>query len=345
MSGANIPFRGVCLILLWMLLRVGLVSASPTPAPGYQSDSPYFSREVLSKRAQAQLPKFSSRYRGRIQKGTYLKSLFPLDDRAAEQKNGGHAVASPWQDPDVMLRWGWTTKTMWAPFLPAQRGKIDYNVPAYGQRLDVPFADPTHLVDPSKNALSASRHGQPFLLANGHQGQPTHAVYKNVHNPSSGAIVFDVDYSPEYYKVRYGRGDIPDISHVSDVVYFQWLEVCKEKNVRPSSIRTIFVSQVTHKATFAVVQQALWDVEKAKVPEWNQKLTFSMDSRQGLAILGSTWGSAIALFLIQHKATLGLKKITDVTVWGDRRNPAGRDDTYNTLLFLRFTIVRARLDI
>lgn len=40
-----------------------------------------------------------------------------------------------------------------------------------------------------------------------------------------------------------------------------------------------------------------------------------MDSRPGQAILGTLQGASTALFLIQHKATLGHKKITEVAVW------------------------------
>ncbi|KAK2057915.1 hypothetical protein LY76DRAFT_78199 [Colletotrichum caudatum] len=142
-------------------------------------------------------------------------------------------------------------------------------------------------------------------------------------------------------KNRYRKGDVPELSHVSDLVYFQWLEACKEKKVDPRNIRTIWSAHVTYAPTFAVVQQAIWDAGKRKIPAWNERLTFSMDTRQGLAILGSPHGTGSAMILLQHKKTLGLKKIKDVTVWGYRRDPEGRDDAQNTVLMLRFSVVDA----
>ncbi|KDN70377.1 hypothetical protein CSUB01_11092 [Colletotrichum sublineola] len=340
MSSATIS-RGVCLILLWVLLQVELVSASTIPASGDQNYILHSSVQATSKRAPAQFRTFSPKYRGRIEKGTYLKSLFPLNDKDAERQNDGNAVASPWQDPKALARWGWTTSIKWAPFPTTSSVKFDVDLPSFRNALDNAFADPNHFVDPSKNALCVSKHSQSFLLKDGSKGQPTDAIYKDVHNPSSGAIIFDSNHSPDFMKARYRRGDIPELKHTSDLVYFQWLEACKEKNVHPSNIKTIFRAHISYAPTFTIVQQALWDAGKAKIPPWNERLTFSMDTRQGLAILGSSHGSGPALFLIQHKATLGLKKIKDVTVWGYRRDPNARDDTVNTILFLRFTVVDA----
>ncbi|KAK2023992.1 hypothetical protein LX32DRAFT_697499 [Colletotrichum zoysiae] len=302
--------RGVCLVLVWMLLRAGLVSASPAPASGDGSDILHSSGESLSRRAQAQFRTFPATYEGRVEKGAYLKSLFPLKDKDAERANDGHAVVSPWQDPKALTRWGWTTRTKWAPF-PANPVKFDENVPTFRNLLNIPFADPAHRVDPSKNALCVSKHNQPFLLEDGKNGQ---ALCTRTYSTPPGAILFDSHEGPEYMKARYRKGDVPELSHVSDVVYFQWLEACREKNVSPRNIRTIWSVWVTYAPAFGVVQQAVRDAGKQKIPAWNERLTFSMDTRQGLAILGSTPGAASALLLIQHKETLGLKKIKDVTV-------------------------------
>lgn len=66
-----------------------------------------------------------------------------------------------------------------------------------------------------------------------------------------------------------------------------------------------------------------------------------MESREGLAILGSTNGASTAWFLIQHREELGAKKIKEVVVWdfyGGFRFDTKMDDT---ALNLRFTVVDA----
>ncbi|KAK2057914.1 hypothetical protein LY76DRAFT_78288 [Colletotrichum caudatum] len=68
---------------------------------------------------------------GRIEKGTYLKSLFPLNDRDAGRVNDGHPAVSPWQDPKAIARWGWTTRTKWAPFPRTSTAKFDENLPSF----------------------------------------------------------------------------------------------------------------------------------------------------------------------------------------------------------------------
>ncbi|TEA14821.1 hypothetical protein C8034_v002642 [Colletotrichum sidae] len=341
MASATSPLvsRGFCLILSLLLLRVGLVSTSPTPSFGHDRNVIPFSEDALSKRAGPKFRSFSPQWRGRIEKGKYLLSLFPVSNEEAQQLNDGNPVASEWQDPEAAARWGWTSDIKLAPFPTTSTVQYDENLPSFRNSLNIPFADEDHFVDPSENALCLSKHNQGFELEGGGNGEPTNAVYKNVYNPSSGAIVFDSNLSPEYQKNRYKKGDVPKLEHLSDLAYFQWVKTCKEKNVHPSNIRAIFVAHITHPATFTIVKQAVMGEGKAKIPLWDRRLTFPMDKRPGQAILGTTWGAGAALFLIQHKEALGLKRIKDVTVWCFREDDDAPDDSLNTHLFLRFTVV------
>ncbi|TKW51742.1 hypothetical protein CTA1_10600 [Colletotrichum tanaceti] len=340
-------YRGCCLVLLWLiLLQAGLVSPSPTPASVDKSD--ILDPKAFPKQAEAKFRSFPQTFAGFTQRGAYFKSLFPLNNEDAQQENDGNPVVSPWQDPDAVARWGWSTGFSLPPFQRDSTDPNDRDSPSFGRCLDHALIDLQHsqrYVDPKQHVACVSRHNRTFTLEDGSTGQPTDAVHKNTHNPPSSAIIFDWNFGSRF-KIAKEKGDIsdiPELHHLSDLVYFQWLEACKVKNINPDNIKLIFRSFVSHPFTFYVVRQALLNARIARIPPWEERVTLSMDTDPGLMILGSAAGVAPAFFLIQHKATLGVKKITEVTVWGirDCPNPEQVDTTGNTILFLRFTVVDA----
>lgn len=110
--------KGLRFLLSLLFVQAAVISASPTPTGGGGSPNYINSlqRAPLNKRVQGQFPDFPSNYNGRVEKGNYLKSLFPLSDSAAKQQNSGVTVATPWQDFRAVERWGWTRQMTWAPF-------------------------------------------------------------------------------------------------------------------------------------------------------------------------------------------------------------------------------------
>ncbi|KAK1948934.1 hypothetical protein LY78DRAFT_732423 [Colletotrichum sublineola] len=301
-------------------------------------------RKPLSKRFKGQFPTFPSDYSGRVQKGRYFKSLFLLSDAEATRRNRRLPVASPWQDPAQVERWGWTREINWAPFT-SEDTDLDTDDwdefdsgPGFGNTFDDVFADPRYRVDPLENGLSTYLHAKHFYLRNGGIGKPTHASYQNVVNPRSGAFIFDRTFSPRYEVAESHTGTVPELEHVSDLAYFQWLEACQIKRVHPSTIRLIYAAHITYVPSFNVVLQALSRQGHQSVPDWNNRAILSMDSDEGLAILGSTHGAGAALFLLQHKAALGNKAITEVTVWGGSGGFRFHTDPLYASLNLRFTV-------
>ncbi|KDN63016.1 hypothetical protein CSUB01_07897 [Colletotrichum sublineola] len=277
--------RSVCSSFLLFLLHVLLINASPIAS-------------VPTKQNELSFPTFDQSFQGRVEKGQYLKKLFPLDEEEATQFNGGVTVASRFKDPSVLKANGWTRYIYWFPYekntgdrpprfkflTPTPKG-LDLEIPkqpTYGHDLNNAFADTDHPVDKTKAGVYHYRHDRRFgTLKN---KKPTFASNANVLVPASSAIIFDDDTSPEAMKKYWKLGSVPELHRVSDIAFFQWMDACKAQNVNPKSLKLIIV--------------------------------FSMDSRQGQAILGSTWGSALSWMLIQHKKELGLKKITKVAVWG-----------------------------
>ncbi|KAJ0161715.1 hypothetical protein CTA2_5705 [Colletotrichum tanaceti] len=322
-------YRGFCLVLLWLLLQAGLGSPSPPPA----SDS---SKKVLSQRAETQFPSFDRNPPGYFQRGEYLQSLFPLNNEDAQQQNDGKPVVSPWQDAKAVAQWGWSVRIKRASFSSFSGDPLDEDMPSFGSTLNLAFQNLDHFAGPTRNAVCVSKHDQEFTLEDGSLGQPTNAIYKNVLNPSEGVIIFDWNISPkELVLNKKQKGNIPELQHLADLLYFQWLKACEVEGAETSNIKTIFRVEVLRQGASHAFREALYWAGISNIPPWEMRVTYSMDTIPGLMILGSPAGIDAAYFLIQHKAEFGLKEISEVTLWGYPLELASED----TLLVLRFTVV------
>ncbi|WQF85615.1 hypothetical protein CDEST_10629 [Colletotrichum destructivum] len=307
---------------LLFLIHATLIGASPTPS------------NVLTERAKIKVPEFENNYEGRVKKGQYLMDLFPLSDEEAAKKNDGVSVASPFQNPVAVTRNGWRKYIFWYPF-----DHENALAPTYRDVLDKAFEDEDLPVKKTESALYYYWHNEDFIK-DGDFRKPTRGFYANVVVPASGAFIFDQNKSPTYRKGELGKGVVPDLDTLSDIAYFQWRDGCEAKKLDPKGLKVIFRSHITHQGTYDIVVKALKDKEYERVPGWDKKAVFSMDSREGQAILGTVHGSGTAWMLIQHKETLGLKKITEVAVFGHYNGFDFNNDPAKEFanLNLRFTI-------
>ncbi|KAK1992859.1 hypothetical protein LX36DRAFT_540524, partial [Colletotrichum falcatum] len=298
-------------------------------------------------------PTFDQSFRGRVEKGRYLNKLFPLDEEEAAQFNGGVTVASRFKDPSVLKAYGWSRYIYWSPyekntgdppprfkFLTPTPSRLDLEIskkPSLDD-LDNAFADKGHPVDRTKAGVYHYRHDRRFGSLK--KKTPTFSSYANVLVPASGAIIFHDDTSPESMKRQWKIGSVPELHRLSDIAFFQWMDACKVQNVNPKSLKLMFISHVINYETYRVVVDALVKTGHKRMPAYTDRIVFSMNSRQGRAILGSTWGSALSWMLIQHKKELGPKKITEVAVWGARLGfglPSSINEMVGTLE-MRFTV-------
>ncbi|TEA17029.1 hypothetical protein C8034_v000486 [Colletotrichum sidae] len=306
-------FRRLLAWLLFQTLLTGglcLALAAEAGRPDDLSSPP----NPLTKRAKEQFTqKFAPDYAGRAKKGVFLRSLFALDPRAAAARNGGRDVASPFQDRADVERWGWNAELDW---LPENEDENPFETPGFGNELDEAFNDPEHKVNWGKSGIAWYSHSMEYTGSDGQLKEPTEGSYSNVVNPQDGAFVFDMNYSPRSKNTATKKFPIPDLEFLSDISYFQWLQACEEKGVSPDRISLIFRARVSYKPTFDIIIKALKEAGRKKVPSWKDRATLTMSTIPGLAILGSTHGSGAAMFLIQHKAKLGLKRISEVVVWG-----------------------------
>ncbi|KAI5376525.1 hypothetical protein J4E82_004746 [Alternaria postmessia] len=105
------------------------------------------------------------------------------------------------------------------------------------------------------------------------------------------------------------RDDLPQLRAFSDIMWAFWVR--NNPNVR--NIRYFFMIGISNDLTNQIIASCLRDAG-AELSEW-PGTSFSTTTDQGHALLGSPNGATFAYFLMQHKAQLGQKTITKITVF------------------------------
>ncbi|TDZ25508.1 hypothetical protein Cob_v001701 [Colletotrichum orbiculare MAFF 240422] len=306
------------LLLVCLLLQVLVISTLPTtttttPPPPVSLDAD----DGLTRRAEP-YPEFPSHYQGRVEKGRYLLDLMSVDNAGAAQRNGGASVVSPFQNFKDLTRWGWSRHILRYPYTDSRPGSLQ--APFYEDFLDDAFQDPDHPVLKRQMLVVAYWHDQWFYGKDSlEKVMPSFGHYDNVAAPISGAFVFDQNWSPRYQQKKYKKGNVPELDHLSDIAFFEWVEACQDRGSNPKELKLMFRSHITYVPTLKVLQKALRDKGLKKYPFWKKRAVFKTDTPEAAAILGSTHGAGAAWMLIQHKDALGVKKITDIAVWAYKK--------------------------
>ncbi|KAK2049510.1 hypothetical protein LZ31DRAFT_562639 [Colletotrichum somersetense] len=303
--------RSLRWLLLWLFTQVILTDASPTPA------AEAVDKALIKRDDQRKLyPDFPKTYLGRVEKGLYFLELLPLGNKEAQKKNRGVSVISPFQDYKDLERWGWSPSIARFPYNKNLLGKKPVKSFITGEVDDI-FSHPDMRVDEKANIAYLFDNDMPFKkkLKNWFYAEPSEGTYQNIMNAKSGAIIFDNNYSPQYQVAKYGRGTVPDLNALSDVVFFQWLSACKIDKVDPKELKVAFRMAILTKSTVDIIEQALSKAKYKLEPGWDNRKVFTMRQSGGMAILGSAHGAGLAWLLLQHKDTLGVKTITEVAVW------------------------------
>ncbi|CAN9216217.1 unnamed protein product [Alternaria alternata] len=105
------------------------------------------------------------------------------------------------------------------------------------------------------------------------------------------------------------RDDLPQLRAFSDIMWAFWVR--NNPNVR--NIRYFFMIGISNDLTNQIIASCLRDAG-AELSEW-PGTSFSTTTDQGHALLGSPNGATFAYLLMQHKAQLGQKTITKITVF------------------------------
>ncbi|KAK4992137.1 hypothetical protein LTR50_001315 [Elasticomyces elasticus] len=151
--------------------------------------------------------------------------------------------------------------------------------------------------------------------------KPNDAYYQQTLNPTQGLIIAWGVYGPAYQGPRLSPpnpGPYPPFSRLSDITAVVWREGARAAGTDPRNFKYYISPQIVNGRSKDVIRRALTDagVPTDPPPAWPGH-RWTTDADSAAAILASPNGAALAWLLIQHKATLGVKTITAVTVFRD----------------------------
>ena len=102
---------------------------------------------------------------------------------------------------------------------------------------------------------------------------------------------------------------LPKLRAFSDILWGYW----SKDNPNIKNVSYFFMMHISNDQTNALIATCLHNKQET-LKEW-PGVAFDTKSDEGHALLGSPNGAAFAYFLMQHKAQLGRKTITKVTVF------------------------------
>jgi hypothetical protein len=170
-------------------------------------------------------------------------------------------------------------------------------------------------------------HDEEFFLS-GIKHPFTMAYVFSFLNPKVGLLIASVNTTPEnmHFESKKSSNTImfPELSHWSDIAFLQWQSL-SVNGVIPDLEFVARVSIINDQTT-AVLATILANLRKKHnasdkvLPRW-PGVSFTMDSEEGKALLGTPNGSGIAWLLAQHKKELGDKCIEKVMLWYSLTGP------------------------
>ncbi|KAK5008297.1 hypothetical protein LTR28_004175, partial [Elasticomyces elasticus] len=154
--------------------------------------------------------------------------------------------------------------------------------------------------------------------------KPNDAYYQQTLNYIQGLIIAWGVYGPAYQGPRLeppNAGPYPPFGRLSDITAIVWQEGARAAGTDPRNLKYYISPQIVNGQSKDVIKQALTNagVPTDPPPAWP-------DSDEAKAILASPNGGALAWLLIQHKAMLGVKTITAVTVFRDEGGTSKNPD-------------------
>lgn len=140
-------------------------------------------------------------------------------------------------------------------------------------------------------------------------------MYQNIYNVPAGFILADQNFSPAFESPEFpAKGQAyPKLQQWSDVTFLEWQNQAAS-NV--GGLKNILRSNIINLDTRNMMDTALQMMTPPQaIGFWGSQVTFEMTSDQGKALLGTPNGGGVAWILINHKAQLGIKTISSVTIW------------------------------
>jgi hypothetical protein len=147
-------------------------------------------------------------------------------------------------------------------------------------------------------------------------------------NPEAGLLIAAANTTPEGMLTDSDKESnivtFPKLNHWSDVAFLQWQSLSIDGVM--SDLKFVARVSITNEYTTAVLSTVLVSLckqhnagEKA-LPRW-PGVIFTMNSEEGMALLGTPNGSGVAWLLAQHKKELGHKCVEKVRLWYSLTGP------------------------
>ncbi|KAL8735932.1 MAG: hypothetical protein Q9166_000494 [cf. Caloplaca sp. 2 TL-2023] len=163
---------------------------------------------------------------------------------------------------------------------------------------------------------------QIFRFTNEHA---TGAKYHGLMFPrsQSGIIISTDTYGPSFQVTENGvpkdqvSRHIPRLNQLSDALWEAWKRVDND----PGHLRYYGVDTIKNKEASPLMDEIFQSRRGSLRVPWEERLTFSLQSDEGKALLASQSGRAIAWLMIHHAAELGERtpRVTIFTLSGNHR--------------------------
>ncbi|KAL8748929.1 MAG: hypothetical protein Q9184_007019 [Pyrenodesmia sp. 2 TL-2023] len=198
------------------------------------------------------------------------------------------------EEEDPLEESGWTEEDElrpsppeWAEVLEKTEGKV-------------PRSDVHH--------ISLSQYGE-FENDGGVQ-KATEGVYWGWFIPENDMVIMYLTASPTY---QLGQGDVaaadiparlPRMHQLSDLVWLSWEGVAED----PGSLRYYAVQGVKNQVSADLIKSILQARRGTADVPWERRVTFDLNSEEGMALFGCPNGIAVNWLLIHHAVELGRRE-------------------------------------
>ncbi|RMZ05100.1 hypothetical protein D0860_06083 [Hortaea werneckii] len=227
---------------------------------------------------------------------------------------------SKWTNVDDLASYGWTQTVNRA---------IELQEPfqSIWSALDIPLTD-VRRIEWKHNKQSTHTGPEGTIY------QPTGARYNNIY--CKQIIIGDFNFGPDTMGGRKSLpmvgGEIIPLKQWSDVTFLQYQEYCKQHATETlpfeaclRGLRGILRANVVSAKTREIANVALQKSGK-EVASWDKRTTWTIDEEAAQALLATPNGQGVAWFLAQHKAQLGRKIVTEVSI---SSKPEGLSGNFN----------------
>ncbi|KAJ5908524.1 hypothetical protein N7495_001206 [Penicillium taxi] len=221
------------------------------------------------------------------------------------QMNAASAVASAFTKYEDLATWGWKDKVR----------KLDVTSSMFNFLKKAPY-----LFEFAQSQRIRWIHDR-TVIVDGLEYGDTGGYFQNIYNVLDMAIIADDNDSPEnsYDQCPDDIVHLVKLKKWSDVTFLEWQHLCSNDGLSPSRLKWVIRSKINSYDTLSIIEDAF--DEKSGFEDWKKYengVSFNRGTDNFNALLGTPNASGTAYMLIQHRAQLGKKRVSKITVFGQK---------------------------